>query len=212
MRFVYPLEGLGTTTDQNGKILQGVTVSVFLTGTTIPAKIYTANSGGTAVNSIVSDSVNGTFVFYVDDGDYSVTQGFDIVFSMAHFATKTISNFTIMSLPTWNTQTITFYNTQTVTTVSTVLKQSLTGNLNLTYPGGIKLILLLTPNGAQRNISFIQTPTPFPTGFEVFCYNYGGYDLVLDSAGISVVVHAYTGKSIFFDGTNWLDPNWASGN
>lgn len=84
-RFRYPTESNGTTKDANGRVLDNVTISVFLTGTTTPAKIYAASSGGTAVYSIVSDDY-GSFVFYVDTADYTYPQAFDIVYS------KTVNN------------------------------------------------------------------------------------------------------------------------
>ena len=80
-----------TTVDQNGKILGGATVSLYLTGTTTPAKMYAASAGGTAVYSTTSSSVNGSFTFYVDDGDYAIGQKFDIVTTYPGFSNTTIS-------------------------------------------------------------------------------------------------------------------------
>ena len=98
MRYSFPIDGVGQTTDQNGRVLPSVTVSAFLTGTSTAAKMYLASSGGVAVYSMTSDSTDGSYVFYVDDSDYDVTQGFDIVFSKTNFASKTISDVTIMSI------------------------------------------------------------------------------------------------------------------
>ena len=102
MRYIYPIDGSGTTTDGNGKVLPSTTITAFLTGTNTPAKIYTAASGGTAVYSITSDSIAGTFCFYVDSNDYATAQGFDITFTNTYygqnqFATKVIPNFAIMA-------------------------------------------------------------------------------------------------------------------
>jgi hypothetical protein len=102
MRFSYPLEGIGFTLDQNGKLLPSTTVSLYLTGTTTPAKMYAALSGGVDVYSITSDSITGKYVFYVDDGDYATSQGFDIVYTNTSYGANTfdpttISNVRIMS-------------------------------------------------------------------------------------------------------------------
>ena len=77
------------TKDQNGAIIQSATVSVFLNGTTTPAKIYVASSGGTAVNSVTSSATDGTYTFWVDTADYGATQLFDLVFSKTNFSTLT---------------------------------------------------------------------------------------------------------------------------
>ena len=90
IRYAYPIDGNGTTTDQNGRILTSVTVSAFLTGTTIPAKIYSSVSSIIPVNSIISDYNSGSFIFYVDDLDYPVTQKFDITFVKTQFLTKKV--------------------------------------------------------------------------------------------------------------------------
>lgn len=95
------------------------------------------------------------------------------------------------------------FNTS-VATVAVFLKETLTGDLSLTYSDGIKYLLFLDSNGAVRNVNF----TGFPAGFEVFCYNYGAYEIVLDSAGIAKIVPPLRGRSIYFDGTNWINPNW----
>lgn len=96
-RYQYPASGLGFTVDQNGKVIQSATVSVFLAGTTTPASIYTASSGGTAVNSISSNSTNGSFVFYVDSSDYTPsTQKFDIQISKTNYQTITLSKVSMM--------------------------------------------------------------------------------------------------------------------
>ena len=102
-RYIYPLDGSATTCDSNGKVLPSTTIVAYLTGTATPAKIYTASTGGVAVYSITSDPIAGTFFFYVDDGDYATSQGFDITFTNTfygqnQFATKVIKNFVIMEV------------------------------------------------------------------------------------------------------------------
>jgi len=80
----YPSLGY-VSKDQNGQVLPGATVAVFLAGTNTPAKIYAASAGGTSVNSIVSNATTGFFQFWVDTGDYATTQLFDIYISLAIF-------------------------------------------------------------------------------------------------------------------------------
>lgn len=70
------------------------TCSVVLTGTTTAASIYTASSGGTAVNSVDCDAY-GNFTFYVDTGDYGLSQGFDIILSKTGYTSQTYSNLTM---------------------------------------------------------------------------------------------------------------------
>jgi len=82
----------GTTRDGNGRVIISATVSVYLAGTSTAASIYTASSGGTAVNSVTSSSTNGSFTFYVDGADYARTQLFDITVSKSGYETKTWSN------------------------------------------------------------------------------------------------------------------------
>ena len=78
----------GTFWDQAGNVVPQGTVSVFFSGTTIPASIYAASSGGSAVNFVLS-GIDGRFLFYVDDGDYSIAQSFRITLSAADYATET---------------------------------------------------------------------------------------------------------------------------
>ena len=66
-RYRYPIDSKGTTTDQNGRILSSVTVSVFLAGTNTPATIYATIGSTTKINSIVSSERDGSFEFYIDD-------------------------------------------------------------------------------------------------------------------------------------------------
>jgi hypothetical protein len=92
---------------------------------------------------------------------------------------------------------------ENITTITEII--TMTGDLAYTYPGGMKKILFLNPNGSGRNVNFMQTPTAYPVGFEIVCFNYGPYVIVLDSAGSAIAVPPGPGKSIYFDGTNWYE-------
>ena len=85
----------GVHRDGNGKVIQAGTISVFLAGTNTPANIYTATAGGTAVHSITGSSTDGSFSFWVDDGDYSATQKFKVVLSKANYNSVTYDNIVI---------------------------------------------------------------------------------------------------------------------
>lgn len=95
MRFPFQ----GVTQDGNGKVMQGATVSTFLTGTTTAADVYAASSGGTAVNSVTSDSVDGTFVFWVDESDHVLNQRFRVTISLARFTTQIVDDIPIFPFP-----------------------------------------------------------------------------------------------------------------
>jgi len=83
-------------------VIFGGTVSVYLAGTTTAASIYTASSGGTAVNSVTSSSTDGTFEFYVDESSYGYGQLFKVVLSKAGYTATTFDNLEIIKLP-WTT-------------------------------------------------------------------------------------------------------------
>ena len=91
----------GTFRDGHGHIVASGTVSVYLAGGTTAASIYTASSGGTAVNSVTSDT-DGTFLFYVDESDYGYGQLFKVVLSKAGYTSITFDNLGILDLP-WTT-------------------------------------------------------------------------------------------------------------
>ena len=98
--------------DGNGSIIISATVKVYLTGTSTAADVYTASSGGTAVNQVTSDS-NGKFYFWVDDGDYTGEQFFRVVISKTSFSPTTLDD--IIVLPELYAGTGTTANRPTVT-------------------------------------------------------------------------------------------------
>lgn len=78
----------GVTRDQGGKLLPNATVSVYLTGTSTPASIYAASSGGAIINSVTSDST-GYYIFWVDTAIYSSAQYFKLIVSATNYQSKT---------------------------------------------------------------------------------------------------------------------------
>ena len=70
----------GYARDGNGTILSSATVYVYLTGTSAAASVYTASSGGTAVNSVTTDST-GLYSFYTDYSDYTAGTLFRLTIS-----------------------------------------------------------------------------------------------------------------------------------
>ena len=82
--------------DGNGKVIIAGSISVFLSGTTTPAWVYTASSGGVAVD-VVTSGTDGYYFFYVDDGDYRSNQKFKLILAKYGFTTKIIDEISIAS-------------------------------------------------------------------------------------------------------------------
>jgi len=86
----------GFTTDGSGRAIESATVTVYEAGTTTGATIYTAASGGSAdADSAVTSDSSGYFQFFVDSGDYSTAQGFDITITKTNYNTTTLEDVTI---------------------------------------------------------------------------------------------------------------------
>lgn len=64
--------------DGNGVIVSGAIITVYLSGTSTLATIYASSAGAPASGSQVTSGTNGEFSFWVDDGDYGVTQTFKL--------------------------------------------------------------------------------------------------------------------------------------
>jgi len=68
-----------TLTDQQGHIVVGGSITVYLTGTLTAATIYSASSGGSAVTgSKVTSGSDGSYSFWIDESDYGVDQLFRV--------------------------------------------------------------------------------------------------------------------------------------
>lgn len=91
-RYIYQ----GVFQDQSGNAVSGGTVSIYLAGTTTPAAMYTASTGGTAVYSVTSNSA-GKFSFYVNLSEFAVGQKFDITLSKTNFTPQTYYDIVVKS-------------------------------------------------------------------------------------------------------------------
>jgi hypothetical protein len=102
MRHVYQ----GTFKDQNGAVVGSSTtsdgnpgtVTVYLSGTSTLANVYTASTGGVSVNSVTTDAY-GYFYFWVDENDYNWNQLFKIILTHPDFTTRTYENIGIFPTP-----------------------------------------------------------------------------------------------------------------
>lgn len=88
----------GTMTDQQGHVIAGGTVTVYLTGTTTLAEIFAAETGGSAISgSVVTSDSNGAFKFWIDNTTYASTQRFRLVLNGgAGFASRTLDDVAII--------------------------------------------------------------------------------------------------------------------
>jgi hypothetical protein len=78
----------GVFRDGAGNVVSGGSITVYLSGTTTLADIYTTPTGLTAVNSTTS-STDGSFSFYIEEGDYYSDHTRKLVLSRSGFTTKT---------------------------------------------------------------------------------------------------------------------------
>ena len=60
------------------------------------ANVYAASTGGSQVSTVTSDSTNGSFSFYVDEGDYLSTQKFKVTVSKTDYTSFTWDNIVIL--------------------------------------------------------------------------------------------------------------------
>ena len=75
----------GVILDTAGNISEGVSITVYLTGTTTEATLY-SNEGITQITNPVTSNSNGRFFFYIADGEY------DLKVSGSNITTYTISD------------------------------------------------------------------------------------------------------------------------
>ena len=89
--------------DATGGTVASGTISVYQAGTTTVASLYSAQAGGTAVNSVTSDS-EGVFSFWVDDADY--IGEYKLVLSKTNYQTATYDNVAIQVVDLSGVQTL----------------------------------------------------------------------------------------------------------
>lgn len=89
----------GVASDRYGNIVASATVSVYLAGTTTPAKCYTTEVSATAVYSVTSAS-DGTYSFWVDSADYGYVQRYKTVTAKTGFTSKTNDDIFTAFFPT----------------------------------------------------------------------------------------------------------------
>src|SRR5574343_1175528 len=93
------LKYTGIARSTGGAVLGFATVTIYLAGTTTPANVYEASTGGDSVTSVTSDS-NGRWTFYADVADYAFTQEYKVVVTKDGYSTITLDNIFNLSLPT----------------------------------------------------------------------------------------------------------------
>lgn len=87
--------------DGNGAVIPSATVTPYLANTTTAVSIYTASSGGSPVNTVTTESTNGSFLFYVDDADYDGDQLFDITVSKTNYQPYTVQDVRLFTHISW---------------------------------------------------------------------------------------------------------------
>jgi len=97
-----------TLTDQQGHVVVGGSITVYLTGTLTAATIYSASSGGSAVTgSKVTSGSDGSYSFWIDESDYGVDQLFRVTLNGGSaFTTRTIDNIPIVKSTTVSLQVL----------------------------------------------------------------------------------------------------------
>jgi len=103
--------------DGNGRVIQGGTVTVYLSGTTTLATIYDSATATTALaGSTVTTAIDGLYTFYWSNFDYNYDQEFKLVFSKSNYVTSTYDKVAV------RTPVLQTYAIDTNTTVTTRLR------------------------------------------------------------------------------------------
>lgn len=175
-RYIYQ----DTARDGAGNVVASATVSVYLNGTTTAASVYTASSGGTAVNNVTSSS-DGSFYFYADTSDYSATQKFKITIAKSGYTTKTYDDLLIFPLPAPTALSV---------KVGTITRDmdAVSGDVSYTGVGFTPGLVFFTAAVQTTSISFgfgDATTSTFSRG-----WNAGGGS-ILFTGGSGACVHLY---------------------
>lgn len=182
MRFKYE----GVCRSGNGVVIQSATISVYLAGTTTAASVYTALTGGSAVNSVTSDSIDGSYVFYVDEADYAANQKFKTITTHTNFRTKTSDD--IIIYPNYRSAFATFTDGDTTPSI------------------------LSSDNFKTANTA-ATTITDFDDGYDGQSFNlvFGDSNTTIDftgtnlkgNVGVDWTPAAGDSMSCIYDGTTW---------
>ena len=121
--------------DENGRAVSEGTVNVYLASTSTAASIYTASSGGSAVNSVESSS-NGTFEFYVDEADYSPTQLFKMSLTKTNYTTTEYDDLSIFPVGKVHEYTVATLPSVAAHTATVVYVSDETGGATLAFSDG----------------------------------------------------------------------------
>lgn len=89
MRYAYR----NVVRSNNGLVIPGASINIYLAGTSTPANVYASEIGGGHITSTTTDSA-GAFSFYVDDSDYGPYQKFKVeIFALG--ITRSLDNLII---------------------------------------------------------------------------------------------------------------------
>lgn len=183
----YPF--IGTTRNQSGAVVFGATISVYLAGTTTPADIYTAATGGSAVHSVVSSLTDGTFAFYVE----LTNTPFDIVVTKSLSANSSYAPVTLYGLIPMSA----------VSTTESVLDYTdtvMTGDLTVAYTANIIRTTCILDGGVAPRTVYVSGT--FVDGNEIKIINFGSVAITFDETGDTVA--AGDKQSFYYSLGGWV--------
>ncbi len=89
------------STDAQGKIIVGETVTLYRTGTTYAITCYAASTGGSAVpDAVFTTDSDGRIKAWIDDEDYPSTQYFRIQLTGSKYKTQTVDDVVVLPVAT----------------------------------------------------------------------------------------------------------------
>jgi hypothetical protein len=166
----------GVARDGMGAIIPGATISVFNSPGYTAATVYAASSGGSPVSSVTS-SLNGSFIFFVDDSIYTATAQFQIVITKTNYATTTYDNISIIGAAYITTRLLANVGTAVDTSgtitidwsVAATYYVTLTGKgRTLTFtnmtPGQVYRLVLTQDGGGSETITTYSSPVTWMGG------------------------------------------------
>lgn len=173
--------------DGAGNVVTGATVSVFLAGVATAADVYEAESGGSTVNSVESDSTDGTFSFWVDASSYTANQKFKITITKTNYRPQTVDD--IIIYPTSRQEFQTFTDGDTTPSIKG-FENFKTGNTSATTISDFD-------NGYDGQVLHIIIKDTFTT------IDFSGTNLK-GNGGIDWKPTTNDHMSAVYDGTSWI--------